>query len=285
MSLGCDYASVDGNKPPSFGEAYAYGLRFAIIRGAYVDGAHVYVDSTLARDRGPAHAAGLIVGTYLILGYDQSGPTPEEQANALIVAWGETGPNELPVAIDAETNSPDHSSSTDAERLAWVQRAYDVLHAKYGVVMTYTSENQWSENFGDGPSEIGNGPLWIKVAYPWNPDNPPHPTDIPPVGVLPVPWRASGSPGAWILQFQGDAKGVPGFSSTVDLDTFLYYTASSTDTRTPWVVSQLIAAGELAGFTTDPAIIGPAIGAFQTKNGLTADETIGPATLCVICRT
>ena len=285
MTCGCDYASVDGNNPPNFAAAYAWGIRFVLIRGAYTYNGRAYVDTTLARDRAPAHAAGMIVGAYLILSYDPSGPSPEMQAQTFIDAYGEVQAGELPVSIDAETNSNDHSASTDAQRLDWVQRAYDVLLAKYGIVMTYTSQNQWSENFGDGPSEIGDGPLWIKVPYPWNADQPPHPEDVPPIGTIPAPWRAAGSPGGFIEQIQGDAKGVPGFSSTGVLsNVFLYYKASATDPRTPWVVQQLVAAGELAGPTTDAALINNAIRGYQAAQRLGVDGTIGPATFAPLAR-
>ncbi len=264
MSEGVDYASVDGDKPPDFAAAHAAGLSFVIIRGAYTFGAP-RPDLNLARDRDAAQRAGLRVGSYLILDYSPHGPTPEAQAHAFITAYGARRSGELPVALDAETNSLDHSASTGATRIAWLLRAYDALKACYGVVMTYTSENQWSENFGDVDCRLGDGPLWVKVPYPWNARNKPHPESCPPVGVLPRPWRRPGSPGAWIEQYQGDATGSTGFSSTVDLNRFLPYVDDGRpDARAPWVRSK--------------APVG--VKALQTVSPRVPDGIVGPTTFC-----
>lgn len=263
---GVDYASVDGNAPPDFALAKAHGLSFAIIRGAYTYG-RALPDLHLARDRDAAQAAGLRVGSYLIVGY--GGISPEDQAHAFIAAYGDRRPNELPVALDAETNSNDHSVASDAARLAWLERAYDVLKARYGLVMTYTSLDQWTENFGDKDSRLGDGPLWIKMPYPWKEHNAPHPESCPAVGALPRPWRRTDSPGAWIEQYQGDAIGSPGFSATVDLNRFLpYIDDGRPDTRTPWMRKYLAARGMV--YVTD----------LQKHGGRVADKVIGPNTFC-----
>lgn len=273
MSEGVDYASVDGNKPPDFVKARAAGLTFAIIRGAYTFKGSALTDSTLARDRDAAQAAGLRVGTYLIVGYEAAGPTPEQQAQALIAAYGARRDGELPPSLDAETNSSDHSAAVALNRRGWLERAYDVLHAYYGVVMTYTSSDQWIENFGDASSRLGDGPLWVKVPYPFKAGQPPHPEACPALGVLPRPWRSASSPGAWIEQYQGDAKNSAGFSATIDCNRFLPFVDDGRqDARQRWVRVQLAAANVTR------------VSELQRARGLVADSIVGPSSFCVLAR-
>jgi GH25 family lysozyme M1 (1,4-beta-N-acetylmuramidase) len=270
---GVDYASVDGNKPPDFAKARAAGLSFAIIRGAYTYEHSALADANLTRDRDAAQRAGLRVGTYLIVGYDPSGPSPEEQAQALIKAYGARRENEMPVALDAETNSLDHGKATGDARRAWLERAYDALRAYYGVVTTYTSANQWAENFGDADSRLGDGPLWVKVPYPWKAGQKPHPESCPAVGELPRPWRRPESPGAWIEQYQGDAKGSSGFSDTVDLNRFLPYVDDGrADARSQWVRARLAAANVAH------------VSELQHARSRVADSIVGPTTFCDLAR-
>jgi len=119
------------------------------------------------------------------------------------------------------------------------------------------------------------------VGYPWKARNPPHPEDIPAAALVPVPWRTLGSPGAFIEQFQGDAIDVPGFTSTVDINEFRNYVASSSDPRTPWVRGKLNGAGFPTGATD--ATLATAIRGFQARHGLSVDGVIGPMTWATLC--
>ena len=272
MSEGRDYASIDKNDPPDCVAAHASGIRFVYLRGAFVEYGRPCADPTPARDRDAWAAAGVVVGGYVILSYDPSGPSPEDQIQKFIDTWGPRRSGELPPALDAETGSKDHSSATDAQRKEWLERAYDAMSAYYGFVTTYTSLDQWNTNFGGGPSRVGNGGGWIKIPYPWKEHNPPHPESCPPTpGTLPAPWDDPSSPGAWITQYQGDAVHSTGFSSTVDCDRWILYVDDGrADVRTPWVDGQLAKLGYAS------------VEELQTARGLVADKVVGPATFSVL---
>lgn len=265
MLLGIDYASVDGNAPPDVDKLTQWGARFAILRGSYTAGGRAFVDTHLARDRARLQAAGITVGAYAILGYDQSGPSPEDQMATFVTAYGSRWEGELPVWLDVEFSRGRGATGLSIEAaLAWVERAYQALVNVYGVVGTYTSLGQWSDNLGNMPSILGEGPLWLKVPYPWNAHNAPH-LDAPGItGELPRPWRDPASPGLALVQFQGDALRVPGMTSTVDLNR--------------WASTEIRAEPMLARAGAD------SVAAFQTAQGLEADGVLGPATFARLAR-
>lgn len=272
MILGVDYASVDDNARPDFVAAYRWGTRFAVIRTAYTFGSSAYVDATWARDHGAARTAGLQVAPYLILGWTAD---PETQVERLIATYGTPGDGDLPVALDVE-GVP---GIAPAHALARVEAAVKALEAHYQTVMIYTSNGVWAEQLGDLPSELcGRRPLWLKVGYPWKARNTPHVDDVPPVREVPRPWRTTGSPGAFLEQFQGDAIDVPGFTHTVDLKVFLPYVASASDPHTAWFRAKLAAAGFPGATTTTTTALASAIRAFQAAHGLTVDGVMGPVT-------
>lgn len=276
MSLGVDFALQDDNGTPSFASAFAWGARFAILRGVYVAGGVPMIDPTLTTGAGPARAAGLQVGAYLALSWQSD---PLAQVATFVAAYGAPQPGDLPPAIDAEA-----VSVPPAQALAQLDTAVRALQRHYRTVMIYTSVNVWSAQLGNAMSTVcGACPLWLKVSYPWNAGNPPHPESIPPASPVPAAWQATDTAGAWIEQFQGDAIRVPGFRSTVDLNSFLNYQASSVDPRTTWVRTTLNAAGFPTG-TTD-ATLASAIRAFQAAKHLTADGVVGPVTWAALCAT
>lgn len=268
--MGVDYGSVDENKAPDFVKAKAKGLTFVIIRGSYCAENSIIPDSNLARDRVAAKAAGLVVGSYIIVDYRLN---PEDQARTFINTFGARQDRELPPWIDCETNSQIHDAKTVAQRIDWVQRVYDVLERFYAVVGTYTSENQWGTNFGNMPSRLGNGPLWLKVPYPFKAKQPPHPETIPELGPIPTPWRSSSSPGVWIQQYQGDAKGSPGFTSTVDLNAWVPTdTAPPMPIPGPWIRTMCARANCAS------------VAEFQHVHGLACDGVVGPLTFAALAR-
>jgi hypothetical protein len=259
-----DYASVDGNAPPDFAKVKAAGASAVIFRGAYGYAGSAHLDPTIHRDSAAARAAGLRVGAYLFLSYDAS---PVFQAAALDAVYGRQA-GDLPVALDLEMDHP--PPGTDAmRRLQIAEQAIAALRSLYGQrsVMVYTSLQQWLDHFGDLDSAaLGSAPLWLKTPYAWNLRNPPKLDSAGPLGQLPRPWRRPGSPGAWLQQFQGDALGWDGFSSTVDLSQFLTWRDSAVDSRSTWVKN-----------------LAPNVATWQALHGLDADGIIGPATFSALC--
>lgn len=235
MTLLVDYASIDENHPPDFAAARAYGIRGAIVRGAFTFKGSCFVDPCVARDRDAIGAADLHFGSYLILGWTVE---PELQARKFIEAFGERRPGDLPPSLDIEFpgNGIRDYRLTASEALQRIETALGVLVAEYGTVMIYTSNRVWTEDLADIDSlACGACPGWFKVAYSFAAGHEPRPDVVPPLGTLPKPWR-NGGPGCWLEQFQGDARGVPGFSSTVDLNVFRPFSIHAPDARASWMV-------------------------------------------------
>lgn len=215
MALFVDYASVDGNQPPDIEKAMGFGIRGAIVRAGYTAGGLALPDSHCGRDAAAWRAAGCKFGAYMILGW--RAPDVEKQVARFIQTY-QPAPGDLPPSLDLEADSAAKLGMTPRECLDRAEAAYALLHGHYGDVMVYTSARVWTDVFGDLPSAMGASPLWLKVAYWWRAGNTPHveSEDKAPV-VLPPPWRGQ-TPGMVLKQFQGDARAVPGFTNTVDLN-------------------------------------------------------------------
>lgn len=262
---GVDYASVDENKPPDVLKARAAGVKFTYVRAC--EG--TLRDPHMERDRhvwgrGPGNEriAGAF-GAYLILYWGQHAPEPEEQARAFIGYYGARLNGELPPVLDVEfRNGREATGLTAQQALDRIERAYYTLRNYYGVVAVYTSARVWTEDLDGLPSAMGQvSPLWIKTPYVYKAGNKPHPEACPVPTEIPLPWRHELSPGVWIQQYQGDAKGYPGFSSTVDCNVFLPHNASDS-----WVKRRL-AYYNMAELPQ-----------FQQMFNLLPDGIVGPAT-------
>lgn len=273
---GVDYASIDGNTQPNVAQARKAGVRFAIVRAVGVEHNKCFADPHMARDRdiwsrtdGPQRVAGAF-GAYLILGFHSGDPEPEDQARAFIGTYGPRQLGELPPTIDVEfpgeLGRKGTALSADGA-LERVERAHALLTSYYGVVMVYTSARVWTEDLDNLTSPIGAvAPLWLKTPYVYRAGNKPHPEACPAIGEIPTPWRvAPNGPGAWVQQYQGDAKNYPGFSSTVDCNAWL-----TQDATGEWVKRRL-AYYNCSELTT-----------FQRTHGLTPDGIIGPATFAYL---
>lgn len=274
--IGVDYASVDQNAPPDYYAARAWGLKFSYIRGSIGRNP----DPTLARDRDRARSGGLPVGAFMAVDWADD---PEPQARALIASCGTLTSGYMPPAVDIEFSRGIASTGlTPRSAIEKIERIIATLQERYPTIVLYTSLRVWTEDLGDLVSKpIGACPLWIKDPYPWNPRNPPHLESIPPVGHLPTPWQDPTSPGAWIQQFQGDAIKVPGFSSTVDLNNFLVFSASREDPRKTWIDAKLTTSGF-------PPAVGPLearIRALQTAHQIPIDGLVGLETWALLCTT
>lgn len=271
MIEGRDYASIDGN----IVDPEASGASFAIIRAAYTyKGSDVH-DLTAKNDRPRWRKLGKTVGAYMILGWAKTGSSPEKQVANFIASYDDRQPGELPPSLDLEADSANAIGMTHAEALAWAERAYDALVKHYGIVLIYTSARVYTDVFGDLPSKMGASPLWIKIPYPWRAKQPPHPESCPTAAWvfdhLPPPWRDTMSPGAWIVQYQGDAIHVDGFTGTVDLNAWLpWYGSQQIGYRTKAVYAQLA----VKGFKT--------LIEFQHAEKLLEDDVLGPKTFSLL---
>jgi GH25 family lysozyme M1 (1,4-beta-N-acetylmuramidase) len=235
--LGIDYAGVDGNRI----DPKATGAGFAYIRAS----CGMQTDPTWALHRhlwAPVAPA----GAYHALAWHTD---PVAQAKVFIACAGERAPGELPFAIDVEADSAGALHMTPAACLAHAETCLRELVTHYGTIVVYTSARVWADVLGNLPSvAMGACPLWLKVPYAWNARNAPHLESAPATYQLPVPWQQ-----ATMVQFQGDAVGLPGTTSTVDLSRFeLRHDAS-----------------------VEPA---------QAAHGLTVDGIIGPRTFAAITR-
>jgi hypothetical protein len=235
---GLDFASIDDNRLdyPVLWQSF----RFAFARAAFTWGSTCCADQTFAALRANRGDAALI-GGYMILGWHV--PVPPQVAK-LIETVGDLGPGEL-VALDLEADSARSLGMTPATCLAMAEAAFDLLVARYGIdrVVVYTSARVWSDVFGDLPSRIGGALGWIKIPYPMAVRQKPRPDLCPqfPLGVawIPPPWRAAGSPGVRICQYQGDALGVVGASSTVDLNRAVPLAVGSRGNGVAWLQDRL----------------------------------------------
>jgi hypothetical protein len=265
--IALDYALTDGNAPPDVTKARDQGVRMAIMRAAWGYHGHAHADPVITRDAPRWRAAGVQVGAYLFLDYETD---PRVQADVCATAYRRAA-DDLPVALDLELDTPP-PGTTPRSRLDAALVALERLQQHYGSrgVWVYTSLQQWLDHFGDlDAPALGACPLWLKTPYYWKARRPPDVHNVGPLGELPRPWKAHGSAGAWAQQFQGDALGWSGFSSTVDLSTFL--PAQAGDPRWSWVVSRFFSKA-------------PNLPAWQSTHGLAADGIVGPRTFAALCQ-
>lgn len=256
MILGIDYASVDGNHI----EPAKTGARFAYLRAS----SGLQTDPTWARERnawGPVAP----VGAYHALAWHTD---HKAQAEVFIKCAGERRPGELPFALDIEADSAAGLHMSSAQCLAQAEAVLHELVAHYGTIVVYTSTRVWQDVLGDADSAAFSAcPLWLKVPYPWRERRPPHPESCPSyTGPLPKPWRYTD---CWMVQFQGDAIGLPGTTSTVDLDAFVP-NSFATD-----------AALRRAGIKAYRAVT-DGVRLFQKQHGLGVDGIAGPRTFAAL---
>ena len=281
--IGVDYASPDGNAPPNFAVAKQAGVRFAIVRAVYGRSLSPtpgpYLDPTWARDQHAILAAGLKRSAYLFLCFERTGsttPTPEAQANAFADYVSLLPHRDFVPMIDVEEASDVMSPS---EMHAWIVRAAQVLALRYGAWPgMYTSNRVWQENLQGQPAgELARCPLWIAKPWPWQPGQPAQLNGAPnyqPTTISQFGDRTNW----WAYQFQGDAKGVPGFSSTADLSRFHVVRRGDQGTIVSWVQHRVA--------TRVDGIFGPnteaAVKAAQATYGLARDGIVGPDTFAAL---
>lgn len=281
--IGVDYASVDGNTAPNFTTAKQAGVQFAIVRAVYGRSVTMapgpFLDPAWARDKDAIRAAGLKRSAYLFLCFPRTGkttPTPEEQADAFANYVGLLPFQDFVPMLDVEEAS-DLLSINDM--YDWVVRAAQRLMQRYGVWPgIYTSNRVWQENLnGHAAGILTNCPLWIAKPWPWQPGQPARLDGAPSYQPTTIP-QFGDATNWWLYQYQGDAKGTPGFSSTTDLSRFHLVRRGDSGTIVSWIQRRV-------GVTVD-GIFGPntetAVKSVQTKYGLSADGIVGPDTFAVI---
>lgn len=230
MTWGIDYASVDGQTPPNWNMFQRAGGSFAFLRASFAY--HVSSDMTWAlapdptfeRDwAGMKNVNGLVRGAYM--GPDVSATqSAAEQVSVFAKSVADCGglrPGiDFPPCLDIEFPFGIKGTGlSTAGCLTWIREAVSAMKKAFGVnPIIYTSGRVWNDTdtdcLGNPPApDLVSCPLWLaRYAYKSR-----EPAVLPPVAVMipvPTPWGDQ-----WIAhQAQGDALGVPGFSSTTDID-------------------------------------------------------------------
>jgi len=280
VAIGPDYASIDGDAHPDFAAAKGAGARFVIPRGIYgrqVSGQPYtgpFRDPVWARDKDAIKAAGLMRSAYLFLCFEKPGvstPSPEEQAQAFIDYVQLEPFHDWVPMFDVEESS---STLGPDKMYLWVMRCAQALRDHYGAWPgMYTSSRVWAENLNHhSPGPLLNCPLWLAKPWPWLVRTPVHLDGAPAYSPTLIPEFGD----QWfVYQYQGDATGWPGFTSTVDANRFRTFGEGSKGAHVVWAQKRL------GGIAAD-GIFGPkttsAVKALQTRYKLDADGIIGPAT-------
>lgn len=279
MYLGVDFASVDGNKPVDWAAVKAAGTRFVIIRGAYNE----WADPTYKAEAKRAREAGLLVGSYLFpLMRDTTSPDGQVMVFSDSV---KLTPGDLPPVLDVEfPGGLAKTGMTRVQALEWVRRAVRAMERCCGVKpMIYTSARVWDGTDADSLSakptpDLIECPLWL-ARYPYNyrqpavGDDPSERSTVISIPKPPVP-KSWGVDNVWIHQYQGDAIGFRGFSSTVDVNRFFDLAMGRSGERVKWVQRRVgIHPSGVFDACTDSHVR-----AFQAANRLQVDGVVGPVT-------
>jgi GH25 family lysozyme M1 (1,4-beta-N-acetylmuramidase) len=258
-------------------------IDFAIIRAT----GGILLDKYFDRTWPKLKDAGIVRGAYLFLVFPRKGERPSNpvvQVETYIKTVRKLDKSDLPPALDVEADNWQKTGMNPSQLLNYVRGAWKTLRDYYGVApIIYTSYRVWREVLGDLPApDLADSPLWLKDYYRpfavrqaqydpqafaggrYNPRMPAHWGDA-------ANW--------WIHQYQGDARGLPGFSSTVDMNRFNTTVRGAAGDRVRWVQSRL---GIPQSGTFDAATE-RALRAFQSKNGIEADGVINPRTFAYLC--
>lgn len=254
--LGVDIASIDGNRSIDWHAAHAAGISFAFIRGTY----GTWVDPTFAAEAQRAHDAGILVGGYLFPLPGPANPPVAAQVKAFAAAIKTL---DFAPALDVEFPHGIKGTGLSRDELCqWLTDAIVALRDAYECwPIIYTSTRVWDGNDTDcldGPMglPISECPTWL-AKYAWK-------TGIPwttATGLTPSPPKAWQGVGPAIHQYQGDARRLPGFSATVDMNAY------SGSNLTAWIARR----------TKD-------VKAFQRERGLVADGVVGVKTFAALSR-
>lgn len=282
-SFGIDVASIDDNKNPDWMRAKAQvPIYFAIIRSNW----GTVPDPVFLRDWPKLKDAGIVRGAYLFLRFPIKGSWPTDpvaQAKAFITTVKKLDESDLAAALDVEADTWQKTGMRPPQLLEGVRGAWKTLKDYYGVPpIIYTSARVWHEVLGDLPApDLAESPLWVK-DYPFAVRRPARYDPQIFAGDrngprVPTPW---GDPtNWWIHQYQGDALGLPGFSSTVDMNRFNTTIRGAAGDRVRWVQRRL---GIPQSGAFDAATE-RALRAFQNSKGVGANGVIDPHTFAYLC--
>jgi hypothetical protein len=286
-TIGLDYARVDNNRVPDIEAVVGAGVSFAYIRGFQRLLKTDVPDITYKRDGDTLRQVGITVGAYFFPCWDESSPTPKAQVAAFKRAAPHTPGRDLPPALDIEFGDGLASKGlTRGPVLARMEQFVREIEDQFGCLpMIYSSWNQWWSLGAPAASYMNDCPLWIKTAYevkvrsaPWQgPIKTPHlgVTAADPKGYARIPDTFKDS-GWFIQQFQGDAKGFPGFSSTVDINRL---NTSKQGPHIKWIQRRLgVAEDGIQGPKTSKALA-----YFQQANGVPVTGNLDAATLAALC--
>lgn len=282
--FGIDTASIDANKNPDWRRARVQvPLDFAIIRANY----GTVPDPVFLRDWSKLKDAGIVRGGYLFLRFPRGGrwPSPPAvQAKAFIATLRDLDENDLVPSLDVEAGTWQETGMKPAQLLNGVRVAWKTLRDYYGVApIIYTSARVWIEVLGRLPApDLAESPLWVKDYLRVAARQPARYGPRTFAGGrfsprVPSPWGDATN--WWIQQYQGDALGLPGFSSTVDMNRFNTTVRGMAGDRVRWLQRHL-------GITQTgifDAATEQAVRAFQNKKGISADGVVNPRTFAYLC--
>jgi GH25 family lysozyme M1 (1,4-beta-N-acetylmuramidase) len=279
--LGLDTYAGDGLKVRDWARAKSEtSISFALFRSN--DGASA--DPPFRREWQRMKDAGIVRGAYLFLyfGFD---PIAQATAVTKTLPLGLIEPGDFPPTLDIEFPGGRLRTGMTAQQcLDHVRKARTVLKNYYGVApMIYTSQNVWNELSDPLAPDLSESPLWVK-DYPFNPGPPRLSWPVPPPR-LPRPWQERAKPvpkgnNWWIHQYQGDAIGLPGFSTAkVDMNRFNTMVRGEVGDRVKWVQARL----GIAQSGVFDASMEIALRAFQRSKGLVESSIIDPRTFAYLC--
>jgi GH25 family lysozyme M1 (1,4-beta-N-acetylmuramidase) len=289
--FGLDTYEGDENKNPNWMQAKAQiPINFAMIRSNY----GAWQDSVFTRDWPKIKDAGMVRGAYLFLRFPHFPPSqwgqpadPVAQAQALINTIkkvGGLGESDLPPTLDVEFPGGRSATKMSPQQLlAGVRAAWNVLKNHYGVApIIYTSARVWKEDLNNLPApDFVESPLWLAKPWPYKVRSP----AVWNAGIfaggrldpkVPPPWGDATN--WWIHQYQGDARGLPGFNQ-VDMNRFNTMIKGATGDRVKWVQRRL----RIPQNGTFDAAMETVLRAFQQKKGLVSDGRIDPRTFAYLC--
>lgn len=274
--LAVDFASVDGNKNINFVRAAQAGTRLMIPRAVYgrpvtTGSTTPFIDPAWKESNASIRAAGMKCSGYLFVCFPRKGlftPTPDIQAQALIDYCKLTPNVDWVPAIDVEEESDILSPD---EMYAWVVRTAKTVRQGFGAwPLLYFSNRVWVEYFKNhAAGELINCLPWIAKPWPYPVGSQVHLDGAP--GYLPTYVPEWGN-ACGLYQYQGDAKGYPGFSSTVDISRIEVVGPGATGEQVKWIQRRLgnVAVDGVYGPATEKAVK-----ALQASHGLAADGIIG----------